>query len=48
MLLKDLELDFNEGVIIKMNLDEKVNMRDKIQTVIKNQNEIRNQSNAPV
>ena len=44
VLLKDLEMDFNEGVIIKMNLEEKISLRDKIELVIKNQTEMRNQA----
>lgn len=44
MLLKDLEMDFNEGVIIKMNLEEKISLRDKIELVMKNQTEMRKQA----
>jgi hypothetical protein len=40
-LLKVLELDFNEGIIIKMNLDEKVALRDKLSTAIANREELR-------
>jgi hypothetical protein len=29
-------MDFNEGVIIKMNLEEKIKLRDKIDKVLKN------------
>ena len=43
-MLKDLEMDFNEGVIIKMNLEEKISLRDKIELVMKNQTEMRNQA----
>ena len=42
LLLKELMLDFNEGIIIKMNLEEKINLRDKIELAIKNREEIRN------
>jgi hypothetical protein len=30
-MLKDIDIDYNEGVIIQMSLDEKVELKNKIQ-----------------
>ena len=44
-MLKDLMIDFNNGFIIQMTLQKKLDLKYKLQVVLKNRDKLRNDNN---